>query len=196
MKLYVDWTEGEWYHIYTAEQFANNASVNGCYEIYADLDFSEESWPTALMYGDFTGIINGNGHTFKNITFEQTNNTKVNAGLFGNITESANISDVTFENVVFTIKSGTRVAGTHYGLLAGTIAENASISNIEIIDGKLQIDSACYFSVDDYTIGLVCAEGNPGITADISCVTVGENPKSIRIKIDDNGMVTLVFRTE
>lgn len=196
MKLYVEWTEGEWYHIYTAEQFAQNANVNGCYEIYADLDFTEESWPTALMYGDFTGVINGNGHTFKNIQFEQTNNAKVNAGLFGNITETANISDVTFENVVFTIKSGTRVAGTFYGLLAGKIAEEATLSGIEIIDGKLQIDSECYFSVDDYTIGLVCGEGNPDISADISCVAVGDNPKSIRITVDENGMVTLEFRTE
>ncbi len=196
MKLYVDWMEGEWYHIYTAEQFANNANINGCYEIYADLDFAEESWPTALMYGDFNGVINGNGHTFKNINFEQTNNAKVNAGLFGNITEGAKISDITFENVVFTIKAGTRVAGTYYGLFAGKVAENAAVSGIDIINGKLQIDSGCYFSVDDYTIGLICGEGNPDVSADISCVAVGENPKNVRISVDENGIVTLVFRTE
>ncbi len=196
MKLYVDWMEGEWYHIYTAEQFANNANVNGCYEIYADLDFSEESWPSALTYGEFNGVINGNGHTFKNIQFEQNNNTKVVAGLFGNITENAKISDITFENVVYTIKSGTRVAGTYYGLFAGKVAENASISGVEIKEGKLQIDSGCYFSVDDYTIGLLCGEGKPDISADISYATVGDNPKSIRIKVDEDGMVTLIFRTE
>jgi len=196
MNLYVDWTEGEWYHIYTAEQFAQNATVNGCYEIFADLDFADVEWSTALMYGDFTGIINGNGHTFKNINFEQTNNAKVNAGLFGSITGDAKISDVTFENVVFTIKTGTRVAGTYYGLFAGKVAENATISGVEIIDGKLQIDSECYFGVDDYTIGLLCGEGNPGIDADISYATVGENPKSIRILVDEDGMVTLVFRTK
>ena len=75
-------------------------------------------------------------------------------------------------------------------------AENASISGVEIKEGKLQIDSGCYFSVDDYTIGLLCGEGKPDISADISYATVGENPRSIRIKVDEDGMVTLVFRTE
>ncbi len=39
MKLYLEWREGEWYHIYNAEQFLENASINGSYEIHADLDF-------------------------------------------------------------------------------------------------------------------------------------------------------------
>ena len=53
------------------------------------------------MYGNFNGTIKGNGHTIKNVTIEQTNNSKVNAGLFGYLAETSSLSDLTFENVTF-----------------------------------------------------------------------------------------------
>ena len=188
LKLYVDWMEGEWYHIYNTEQFVENASINGNYEIHADLDFADEIWPTSLMYGNFTGVIKGNGHTMKNIEFTQTNNSKVNAGLFGYLTETANISDVTFENVTFTLKKGTRVVGTSYGLLAGTISEGAKLSNVKILGSKLQIDTSCYFGVDDYSIGLVCGMGNANAvaTAQITCEVVGNKPEELKVTVNGN----------
>lgn len=188
MKLYVDFVEGEWYHIYNVEQFLENASVNGSYEIHADLDFAGKIWPTALMYGNFTGSIKGNGHTFKNIEVTQTNNSKINAGLFGNLTENANISDVTFENVTFTIQSGTRMAGTSYGLFAGTISDAAKLTNVKILSSKLRIDSKCYFGVDDYTIGLLCGMGNANVIADaqITCEATGNNPENVKITVSGN----------
>lgn len=197
LKLYVEWTEGEWYHIYNVEQFLDNASVNGNYEIHADLDFTDEIWPTSLMYGNFSGTINGNGYTMKNIELEQTNNSKVNAGLFGYLTETANIHDLTFENVQFTIKAGTRVVGTSYGVLAGTISNEAVLSNVKILGSSLQIDTACYFGVDDYSIGLVCGMGNAEAveTAEISCSVVGENPESLNATVDGN-VVTIEAATE
>ncbi len=190
MKLYVDWREGEWYRIYNVEQFIDNASLNGHYEIYADLDFADEIWPTALMYGNFNGEIKGNGHTMKNITLTQTNNSKINAGLFGNLTETAQINDITFENVSFTIKSGTRVVGTSYGLFAGTISKNAKVNNVKILNSTLYIDSSCYFGVDDYTIGLVCGMGDASVveTADIKCVAAGENPDNVKISVNGNSV--------
>lgn len=188
MKLYVEWREGEWYHIYNTKQFLENASVKGNYEIYADLDFEGEVWPTSLMYGNFSGEINGNGHTFKNIKSTQTNNSKVNAGLFGNLTDTAKISDITFENVSFTIKSGTRVVGTSYGLLAGTLSQASTLSKVQILSSKLQIDSSCYFGVEDYSIGLVCGMGNANAVekADIECVAVGNDPEALKITVNGN----------
>lgn len=193
LKLYVDWTEGEWYKIYTAEQFIKNFSANGCYEILDDLDFKGKIWPTASMYGNFSGRINGNGHVLKNIEVTQTQNSKVNAGLFGQLTENAEISDLTLENVCFTIKAGTRVPA-NYGLLAGTVSANATVENVKIVGGVLQIDSGCYFGVDDYSIGLVCGSGNDQCieNADISCSVVGENPDRITVAVDGN-KVTLEF---
>ena len=188
LKLYVDWLEGEWYHIYNTEQFVENASINGNYEIHADLDFTDEIWPTSLMYGNFNGVIKGNGHTFKNIELTQTNNSKVNAGLFGYLTEKASITDVTFENVTFTIKKGTRVVGTSYGLFAGTISEATKLSNVKILSSTLQIDTGCYFGVDDYSIGLVCGMGNANAvdTAEITCKVVGDNPEEVNITVNGN----------
>ncbi len=194
MKLYVDYAEGEWYRIYTAEQFVDCASLSGSYEILADLDFSDEIWPTAFMYGNFTGTIKGNGHTISNVSLIQTNNSKVNAGLFGYITDGAAIEDITFDNVTFTIKSGTRVVGTSYGLFAGTLSSEATIDKVAIKGSTLEVDSSCYFATEDYTIGLVCGMGNASVIedADIECVVVGDNPE--KITIDANGnTVTLEF---
>ena len=194
MKLYVDWLEGEWFHIYDVKQFQDNARVNGNYVIHADLDFQDKIWPTVLMYGNFTGSIEGNGHTFKNISFEQTNNSKVNAGLFGQLTETAKITDLTFENVTFTVKSGTRVAGTSYGLLAGSISSQATLTNLQILSSTLQIDSGCYFGTDDYTVGLLCGMGSAPVDySQISCVAVGANPESVKITVNEN-QVTLEFK--
>lgn len=188
MKLYVDYIEGEWYHIYTAEQFVDNASISGNYEIHADLDFAEENWPSSLMYGNFKGSIKGNGHKFSNITLEQTNNNKVNAGLFGALTEEASVSDVTFENVTFTIKKGTRTAGASFGLFAGSISDAAEVSKVEIKASTIQIDSNCYFGVDDYSIGLLCGMGDASVVkdAEITCVPTGENPENVKITIEGN----------
>lgn len=188
MKLYIDWVEGEWYHIYTVEQFLDNASVSGCYEIHADLDFAEAIWPSSLMYGNFSGKINGNGHTFKNIEVTQTNNSKINVGLFGNLTDGSSIADVTFENVNFTIKSGTRMQGTSFGLLAGVIATEANVQGVKVLSSTLNIDSACYFGVDDYSIGLLCGMGDSNVVEnpDIKCQAVGEKPETVSISVDGN----------
>ena len=195
MQLYIDWMEGEWYHIYNVEQFLDNASVSGNYIIHADLDFEGEIWPSSLMHGNFSGTIQGNGHTFSNISFEQTNNSKVNAGLFGYLSETANISDLTLDNVTFTIKAGTRVVGTCYGLFAGNISAEAVVSGVTIRNSTLQVDSGCYFGADDYSIGLVCGMGSADINASgISTAAVGDYPETVVITVADE-VVTVEFVT-
>ena len=196
MKVYVDWLEGEWYHIYTVDQFLDNASIKGNYEIHADLDFTDENWPSSLMYGNFTGSIKGNGHKFTNIELKQTNNSKVNAGLFGNLTEEASITDLTFENVTFTIEKGTRVAGASFGLFAGTLSDGAELSNVNILNGVIQIDSSCYFGVNDYSIGLLCGTGNAAVipNAQITCVPTGDNPENVQISVEGNDVTVEISK--
>lgn len=195
MRLYVDWMEGEWYHIYNVEQFLDNASITGNYIIHNDLDFAGEIWPTVLMYGNFAGSIQGNGHTFSNISIEQTNNSKVNAGLFGYLTETAEVTDLTLNNVTFTIKAGTRVVGTCYGLFAGNVSADAVISDVTIRNSTLQVDSGCYFGADDYSIGLVCGMGSTEIDASgISTAAVGDYPETVVITVADEA-VTVEFVT-
>lgn len=194
MKLYVDWLEGEWYHIYSAEQFVDNASLKGNYVIFEDLDFSDENWPSSFIYGNFKGSIQGNGHTFRNLEITQTNNSKNYAGIFGNVTEQAEITDLTLENVTFTIKKGTRVVGTNFGLFAGHISEDAKVEGVKILDSVLQVDSGIYYTEDsEYIIGLVCAMGDPsGIDhSGISCVAVGDEPEKVQISVSEDGMVDI-----
>ncbi|MBQ8769228.1 MAG: hypothetical protein IJZ15_06265 [Oscillospiraceae bacterium] len=190
MKLYVDYMEGEWFHITSAKQLASNASVSGNYILDADLDFTDQIWPTALMHGNFTGTIVGNGHIISNVAITQTNNSKVNTGLFGQLTEKASISNVSFENTTLTIEGGTRVTGASFGLLAGTASNNAQLENVAI-SGKVQIAADAYFGTDDYVIGLLCGTGKPAIdAAGITCEIVGENTQGITLTVE-NGKVVL-----
>jgi hypothetical protein len=194
MKLYVDYLEGDWYQIYNAEQFADNASLKGNYILHADLDFSDEIWPTNLMYGNFTGTIEGNGHTIKNINLRQTNNSKVNAGLFGNLTEDAKLNNVIFDHASFTIEAGTRVKGTSFGLLAGTISDGAVLTDVRIANSVLKIDSGCYFGADDYSIGLICGMGSDTKLdpSGITCTAVGDAPETVNITVNGNTVTVAI----
>ena len=194
MKIYVDYIEGEWYKIYTADMLIDNARLDGCYEICSDLDFEGKIWPTVFMHGNFSGKIVGSDFAIKNIQATQTNNSKVNGGLFGNITETAEISNLTIENATFTVQAGTRVADTCYGLLAGTLSADAKIISLAIKSSKLEIDSSCYFGTDSYSIGLVCGKGDAGVieNPEIECVAVGAEPERVIIGVDGN-TVTVEF---
>ena len=185
LDLYVDWKEGEWYRISSAEQFIKKANLNGCYEIMADLDFTDKVWPTVFMHGNFGGKIVGNGYSFKNINLTQTNNSKTNAGVFGAITESAAISDLTFDNVSFTIEAGARLSGTTFGILAGSLSESAAISNLKLQNSVLTIDSAWRHLTDDFSVGLVCGRGNDTavITENLTCAVIGDK---VQVTLDGN----------
>ncbi len=188
MKIYVDWLEGEWYRINSVSQLLDSASVNGNYEIMADLDFEGKSWPTAFMTGNFNGEFRGNGHTIKNVEFVYNKNSKVNAGLFGNLTENSKISDITFENVNFTVKASMLKVDTAIGLFAGTVSENAQINGVKVLNSTLSIDSGCHFGVNNYFIGLVCGVGNPDVldSAEITCQVTGDDPAALSVAVEGN----------
>ena len=193
LKLYVDYTEGEWYHIYSAEQLAKNINLNGHYVLYADLDFSNVSWPAAFTSGNFAGSIVGNGHTIKNVTVLQKNFQKPSCGLFGGVTSAATMSDVTFENITLTLESGTRVTDAAFGLFAGNLAQDASLTNVTV-KGKLQIDSAAKTTLkSDCPVGLLCGVGeNAGVTYDVTYEAVGEAADSVEITEKD-GQLEIQF---
>ena len=194
LKLYVDYTEGDWYHIYSAEQLAKNINLNGHYVLYADLDFSKVSWPAAFTTGNFNGSIEGNGHTIKNVTILQKNFQKPSCGLFGAVTSSASMSDVTFENITFTLQSGTRVTDAAFGLFAGNLAKDATLTNVTV-KGTLQIDSAAKTTLKaDCPVGLLCGVGkHSGVTYDIECEAVGDAADSVKITEKD-GQITVEFQ--
>lgn len=196
LKLYTDWLEGDWYHIYTADQFANNINLNGHYVIYNDLDFADAIWPSTYMYNKFNGTIQGNGYTIKNVNIKQNDANKNLAGLFGSISETAKISDVTFENVEFTISKGPRVQDTAYGLFAGAVTDGATLENVKLTQSKLLISSDFMSLTDSYYIGLVCGLGTADLETDgISFEVTGNNPDAIKL-IEENGLITVASATE
>ena len=148
------------------------------------------------MHGNFAGVIQGNGHTFSNITLKQTNTNKVNTGLFGSLTEVSSVSGLTFDNVELVIEKGSRLNGVSYGLLAGNLVTADSLQDVSIQNSRIAIDSGCYLAEDSYVIGLVCDMGSSGIDASgITCVATGENPETVNITVSD-GTVQVRFGAE
>ena len=186
MNIYVEWMEGEWYHIYTAEQLRKNANPKGSYLLCADLDFANENWPSKFAFGDFSGVFDGNGFTIRNVTINQTSKNEEAGGLFGEIEANAVIKDVTFENVTYKLFTQVIKGTPAYGLFAGRIASGATLSNVTLVNGTLEIDSDCRIG-ELGSIGLVCGNGSTeGITYDLATLTAiagGKKPDTVQIII-------------
>lgn len=180
--IYTTWMEGNWFKIYTAEQFYNNTRLDGNYLICADLDFADYVWSPTFVKGKFAGKIYGNGHTISNLNVTQADNSQVYAGLFGTLESGAVIEDLTLDNVSFTIAAGSRMQGATFGLLAGSISADASLSNVTV-NGTMYISENCYPS--EYTIGLLCGSGSTnGVDYTIACQTAEDNTDKISITVD------------
>ncbi len=198
LKLYVEYEEGTWYQIYNADQLRNNADVNANYRLMADLDFTGKIWPSSFAAGTFRGRIEGNGHTISNVTVvqDQTSNSYV-GGLFGTIGDEAVIEKVTFDNVTYRIEKGTLATAPAFGLFAGTLSADATLTDVTVTNGKLQISYAAKMTMEgmeSYVIGAFC-----GVTAktelpsyDIVWEAVDENGEPTdKVKIDEEkGLVT------
>ena len=197
MQVYVDWLEGNWYHIYTAEQLRKNADPAGHYILEADLDFTDENWPSIFATGSFSGSIQGNGHTIKNVTFKQTKMDAENTGLFGTLQSGCKIENVVFENITFTIEKGFNRAA-NYGLLAGSIYEGATLTGVQIKGSTLLINSSARFASNDYAIGLVCGAGKASLVtgAEITVAMTGKNPEKYTVTVDADGNTVVVTATD
>ncbi len=193
MKLYLDYAEGSYFHIYTAKQFLDHCKGSNKLILQADLDFADARWN--LTNAKFTGTIEGNGHTMANIHSTYSNAKTRSAGIFGSLEEGAVITDVTFESLTFTLEKGPITPGTTLGLLAGSIHENARLSGVTIRGGCIQVDSGAYFDNPDYSLGLICGMGDSSaITAsDLSAKIVGDEPDKLILTVDGD-MVTVVMK--
>ena len=194
IRIYTTWQAGTWFRISTPKQFYDNARLGGSYLIEADLDFTGMMWPAVMSTGEFTGSIVGGGHTISGVTVLQGDNSKINGGLFGVLSASSSITDLHFENVTFRIVAGSRMQGPNYGLLAGTVQEGATLTDLTLT-GTIEIGKDCY-RPNDYNIGLLCGAGSvSGI--DMSGITVTtEDPENNTARVEVNpetGEVTLTF---
>ena len=176
LDVYTTWIEGEWYQIRTADQFINAAAPGRCYEILADLDFTDKIWPTGLETGTFTGRIIGNDHTFSNITFAQSGGpNQTYGGLFGRIDGTAHIENVTFANVTYTVGSGSRMMDSSFGLFTGYLSVPqggpSPLANVTLSGGTLIIGDVVPPATRETLYGLF--SGNlvsDGATVDLSSI--------------------------
>ena len=199
LNIYVTYREGNWYHIFNAEQLSHIADPDAHYVLHADLDFSYAFWPASFSHRKFTGSIEGNGYTIKNVTIEQRSLHETCIGLFGTLAANSQIRNVTFENISLYIDRGARSGGACFGLLAGVVEDGAHLQNISISNSTIIVDDNCFWRTDDYSIGLLCGSGSfepwsPLASIDysgITCQSTGEG-YIVEIIIEGN-FVTLVF---
>ncbi len=192
VSIYTTWLEGSWFKIFTADQLSSNARPTGNYILMNDLDFSDAIWPASFVKNEFSGTIQGNGYTITGINAIQADNSKLQGGLFGSIGASAVMTELNIENAVFTMEAGCRMAGSSFGLLAGTIAEGAVFKNVTV-SGSLLISEKCY-PRDDYTVGLLSGTGVPqGITYSIDCAVAEADSQAITVTVHENDTVTVTF---
>ena len=199
IKVYTTWLEGDWFKIYTAKQFYDNSRLGGNYILCADLDFSNQVWAPTLAKGEFKGTILGNGHKISNVKVTQSDSRQEAGGLFGKLHASAKIENVTFENLTYIVTGSISPNGASFGLLAGTIADGAALTDVQI-SGALQIDAAKLideFGLDIYDIGLLCGEGKYGeISTDgITCTLTNNDANKFALTVNDDKTVTLTATT-
>lgn len=116
--------------IFTADDLKKvQNNLSGKYILMADIDLSEENWaPLGTNEINFTGNFNGNGHTIKNLTINNSNQSY--AGLFGVIGNGGNVTNIIIDNANIT-------ANKYAGILSGYV-NGGNISNCQIINSTIE----------------------------------------------------------
>ncbi len=144
-RYFAKWEKGVWYRIKTKEQLAANAGAARSFELLADLEYGEEDeWPTAFSQGSFTGTFRGNNHTISGVTIHQTSAEDTRGGLFGTISETAAFENITFGNITYNLEAASRKTGAMFGLFAGEMSAEATLTNVTV-SGELFIADTVYY---------------------------------------------------
>ena len=161
MKIYCKLQEGVHFKITSTEQLIQNALLGGVYTLEADLDFAGYNWPAVFTTGSFSGQIIGNGHTIKNVTVSQTDNSATYFGLFGQLTDGALLKNVTFDNITVNITEGCLKGEPKYGIIAGSAADGSfntvALKNSELVISNKKNSSTTILKPE---YGIVCGYGS------------------------------------
>ena len=193
--VYVDYKDGVWYKISKPSQFTDIWDPKGIYELQCELDFTDEAWP--FVNNTFEGKIIGNGYTIKNVAIEQNGTGTQSFGLFGQL-KGATLENVTFENVTALIAGGTRMPGATFGLLAGTIQSDATLTGVKVTNSAFKIAQGVNLGLaTGYSFGLLCGldlgDNLSSVEFDISCEVVPDeyamNQLTLTLGADGNSLV-------
>ena len=195
IKLYTEWEEGKRYRLYKAEDLAANADLNGYYEIYSNLYFTDTDWPSVFQNGEFNGVFIGNGSKISNVSIDSTSDSRLANGLFASIGKNARFENLKFENITHTIDVASAQPGAKFGLLAATVSDGASFDSVTV-SGKLIFGDNCATLVGtDVSIGKLVAGGSTNGILGLNNILVekeNEANSSFDLAVDDDGKITIV----
>lgn len=163
--IYVVYDPFEKYLIKTPKQLNDYAKADAHYVLMNDIDFTDETWPSAFSGSKFSGeFVSSEGNTFKlsNVTANAGGSTY--GGLFGNIGENAVIKNVTFENATVNLSAVPTRASYYYAFFSGNIDEKAEISGVTV-GGMLRIGGLTVpDEPNEYQINMLAIGNTAGIT--------------------------------
>ncbi len=206
--IYVKFLDGVIYKINTAEELSKNGNAKGIYYIENDLDFTGVTWPNALQYNAFEGKFYGNGHTISNLSVKFNSTSARCGGLFGSVAIGAVIENLTIENLTYDYVATGYTSGGAYGLIAGDINDQSTVSINLIGDLNLRIGNVSWNTAGASASKInVVAGGNlDGITCDKSAIKLtlygklmyGSNPpeytysyKPDTVSVDNDGYINI-----
>ncbi len=199
IKIYTKWEEGNWFSIYTADQFSSvvNSIVNTTLtesdrltdvkiRIMADLDFgssSEYGWLFDDLKGDlgmtideaaFEGLnlyIDGRGHSFKNIASTAPADSRY-GGIFKKLADSAVIKNLTIEDSSFTVPAYSGKDTALFGFFAGNQSGSATIENIILKNCTIIVGASVADKAANNTVEIYAGTPDEASGIDFSGVSV------------------------
>lgn len=136
-----DGSKDDPYVICTAEQF--NLIKNGLdkhYILVHDLDFTDIAF-SPIGSGEenqaFTGSLNGNGYTIKNLKVSAENY----AGVFGYIGESGVVKNLNIKNSEIKLEATEAEATVYAGVVAAF--NKGKIENCSVVESAVSVDATC-----------------------------------------------------
>ncbi len=165
---YIEKTNAQYEEISSLSEFLA-MSATGKYKLVSDIDFSEYrnenaaygNWITAKggegLIPEFSGVLDGNGHSIKNVTLA----TQTDQALFGTLTGT--IKNVKFENVEIKGYTHKESATGRYSVRSALIYKmkyNATVKNV-VADVTISCNGASYTESTNWA----AAEQNAGLVA-------------------------------
>ncbi len=217
IKIYTKWEEGNWFSIYTADQFSSvvNSIVNTTLSegekltnvkirIMADLDFgasSEYGWlfddlklrldmPTDEA--SFEGLaiyIDGQGHSFKNIAATASSDARY-GGIFKKLSDGAVIKNLTIEDSSFTVPAYSGKNNASFGFFAGNEVGGAALENIVLKNCTIIVGADVADKAVNHTVEIYAGTPSEDGAIDHSGLNVSL-PEGYKSTVTDSGYIKI-----
>ena len=115
------------------EDFYTETDGRRIFNLYNDLNFTEEEAAKVSVINELDDIFDGNNHTLSNLTVNKNKNT--NIGIFGLISETGYLKNIILNNCSFKLQPGT-----YRGIGCIFVGQNKGIiDNCHVINGTIDM---------------------------------------------------------